>query len=141
MNHWLYPANTKFYDVFGALKEPETYWPMNSKVAVGDRLFIYLAAPYKQVGFLCDVVAIDFALSEILEKVRPFIKGEPDGGKSTKPFMKIKCSLAIEIEDDSPFAYSHLVDHGLKGMLMGPRKLENNIELLSYLKEAENGLR
>ena len=55
MTHWLYPANTKFYDVSGAMAQPETFWPMRSQTAVGDRVFIYLAAPHKQIGYACDV--------------------------------------------------------------------------------------
>ena len=36
----------------GVFGELETYWPINSKVAAGDVVFIYLAAPYKQIKFV-----------------------------------------------------------------------------------------
>jgi hypothetical protein len=32
MTHWLFPANTKFYDVLSAFSGNETYWPANTKV-------------------------------------------------------------------------------------------------------------
>jgi len=70
MAHWLYPANVKFYDVLGAFAQPSTYWPINSKVEVGDQVYVYLAAPHKQVGFACEVMAVDIELDEIIEQVR-----------------------------------------------------------------------
>jgi hypothetical protein len=38
MVHWLFPANLKFYDVFGAFRKTDTYWPTNTSVAVGDKV-------------------------------------------------------------------------------------------------------
>jgi len=51
MNHWLYPANTKIYDVLAAFESGRTFWPMNSSVSVGDVVYIYLTAPQKQIAF------------------------------------------------------------------------------------------
>jgi hypothetical protein len=55
MTYWLYPANTKYYDVLGAFSERIAYWPAKTKVAVGDSVLIYLSAPYKQIGFQTEV--------------------------------------------------------------------------------------
>ncbi len=132
--HWLYPANTKFYDVLGAFRKAETYWPLNSKVSVGDTVFIYLAAPHKQIAFDCDVLEVGLEESEVIDFVRPFFKGENHDEKSQKLFMKLQVSSAIPLESDSPLAYEYLKKHGLSGMLMGPRKLENNPALLTYIE-------
>jgi len=77
--HWLYPANLKFYDVLGAFREPETYWPVSSGVEPGNRVFIYLTAPLKRIGFVFDVSDVGIAEVAIVEKVHPFVKGKIDG--------------------------------------------------------------
>jgi len=74
MIHWLYPANVKYYNVLEAFNASETYWPMGSKVSKGDTIFIYLAAPYKQIGFVCNVGEVDLDPNTIIEKIRPFFK-------------------------------------------------------------------
>lgn len=132
--HWLYPANAKFYDVFAALALPSTYWPMNSKVNISDQIFIYLAAPHKQIAYICEVQEIDLSVDDIMDEIRPFFKGASDDKPPTKPFMKIMKISDIALNEHSLVGYSFLKENGLNGMLMGPRKLENNLELLRYIK-------
>ena len=134
MTHWLFPANTKFYDVLGAFSKPETYWPVNTKVSPGDIVYIYLAAPYKQIGFVCDIIEVGLDQDCILESIRPFFKSKLDQNKQPKAFMKLKTSAVIPIEKETLLAYKHLKANGLNGMLMGPRKLENNPMLFDYIK-------
>ncbi len=134
MTHWLFPANTKFYDVLGAFNEAETYWPVNTKVSIGDVVYIYLAAPYKQIAFVCDVVDIDLELDNIIEKIIPFFKGKIDNKKPSKLFMKLTTTSKISLEDQTILNYSNLKENGLNGMLMGARKLENNPPLLDYIQ-------
>ena len=118
----------------GAFKEAATYWPLNSKASVGDTVFIYLAAPHTQIAFVCDVLNVGLEESEVIEFVRPFFKDEDHDKKSPKLFMRLRVSSAIPVENDSPLAYRHLKQNGLSGMLMGPRKLENNPALLTYIE-------
>ncbi len=134
MTYWLYPANTKFYDVFGAFENAETFWPVNSKVSVGDVICIYLAAPHKQIGYVCDVLDVGIEESKIIEQVRPYFKQEIDDGRPPKLFMKLKVSSTCPLDKESLLAYQHLKQNGLNGMLMGPRNLENNPTLLHYIK-------
>ncbi len=133
MIHWLYPANTKFYDVLSAMAEKETYWPMHTQVSPGDKVFIYLAAPYKQIGFICDATAIDLNGKAVMQHVAPFLKGKPRPEKGGKAFMKLHPVLAIPIDPSSQLGLGYLKQHGLTGMLMGPRRLDNNPELLNYI--------
>ncbi|MBL4725786.1 MAG: hypothetical protein JKY83_03755 [Rhizobiaceae bacterium] len=135
MAHWLIPANTKFYDVFAAFALSETYWPMNAKISAGDILYIYLAAPYKQIGFVCEVLETGFKLDKIIDEVRPFIKGEPDGDAPSKPFMKLKATQSFPLHENSLLSLQYLREHGLNGMLMGARKLENNPSLFEYIEK------
>ncbi len=67
--HWLYPANIKYYDVIGAFSQPETYWPISSKVEVGDIVLIYLAVPYKQIGFVCRILDVGIDMDLIMNNV------------------------------------------------------------------------
>jgi len=134
MTHWLIPANPKYYDVFGALRQLETYWPINVNVSVADTVYIYLAAPYKQIGFVCQVLEIDLDQGSIFESVRPFIKQAVGDKGQSKRFMKIRPISTISIEGDSLLGLEHLRENGLSGMLMGARKLENNPSLLDYIR-------
>ena len=134
MTHWLIPANTKFYDVLGAFDAIETYWPVNAKVSVGDVIYIYLANPHKQIAFVCDVVEIDIALENVLDKILPFVKGEIDSKKPAKYFMKLTTASTIPLEGKEQLSFSSLKENGLNGMLMGARKLENNLQLLEHIQ-------
>ncbi len=134
MNHWLYPANTKYYDVLGAFKHSTIYWPINSSVALNDMVYIYLAAPYKQLAFACEIKKINIEQASIIDKLKPYIKGSGNNSKKVKLFMQLKKINSFAINKDSSLTLQHLKEHGLNGMLMGPRKLENNPPLFNHIK-------
>lgn len=140
MAHWLFPANKKFYDVFGAFSKKETYWPTNTKVEIGDLAFIYLSAPFKQIGFLCKVTEIGLSFEVALPEIQQFFKQPIGRKKKPKSFINLHCTVTVPIVDGSPLSYEQLKQNGLTGMLMGPRKLENNPKLLEYVKEVCNEL-
>ena len=134
MSHWIYPANTKIYDVLGAFGRKYTYWPISSKVMVGDSVYIYLSAPHKQIGFVCEVLEIDIEKEKIMENLRPFVKNANKKGASReKLFMKLCVKSEVNLEKGSLVSYISLKENGLNGMLMGPRKLENNPTLHDYI--------
>lgn len=136
MSSWLIPANTKFYDVFPAFARDETYWPMNAKLSPGDTVYIYLAAPFKQIGFACDVLGTGYDLIDIRDQVIPFLKGDVGNGPNAKPFMKLGATRTMLINPESALSLGNLRKNGLNGMLMGARKLENNPMLFGYIKES-----
>ena len=135
MSHWLIPANTKFYEVFSAFREKETYWPMSAKISPGDTVYIYLTAPYKQIGFICDVLDANYNMDEIIDHIRPFEKVNNRKGESSKPFMRLRANQTITIDEHCALSLKNLKQNGLHGMLMGARKLENNPELFGYITE------
>jgi hypothetical protein len=138
MASWLIPANTNFYDVFSAFALHETYWPMNAKIMTRDIAYIYLAAPFKQIGFRCEVLGTGYDLAAIRDQVSPFIKGDLDQDPVSKPFMKLSSTRSVPIETDAALSLRRLRDNGLNGMLMGVRKLENNPDLFEFImKEFE----
>jgi hypothetical protein len=59
-----------------------------------------------------------------------------DNKKQPKSFMKLQTTLMIPIDNEALLAYKHLKQNGLSGMLMGPRKLENNPTLLDYIQRS-----
>lgn len=136
MSHWLIPANIKFYDIFSAFEQAETYWPMNAKITCKDTVYIYLTAPYKQIGFVCNVSATGHSLDEAIDFVLPFIKGELRKDGAPKKFMTLKTVQSMSIDSFSVFSLKTLKQNGLNGMLMGARKLENNPELLKYIRKS-----
>ena len=142
MSHWLYPANTKYYDVFEAFKQSDIYWPMNSKVEVDDLIYFYLALPYKQIAFVVKIVEVGILYDTIAKYVDGYVTSQPETAdkKPVKLFMRLKLLKNIEIDKNSTLALSELKEHGLNGMLMGSRKLQNNPELLSYIQESHNDL-
>lgn len=135
MTSWLIPANTKFYDVLSAFAEDETFWPKNAKIDSGDTVYIYLAAPYKQIGFVCEVMGTSFELDDVYEQVSKFFEHPPQTEGKPKPFMKLRTLSRFDLVDHHALSLQNLRANGLGGMLMGARKLENNPQLLGYIHE------
>ena len=133
MTHWLIPANTKFYDVIAAFNFEETYWPVNTKVSISDIVYVYLAAPYKQIAYSCEVFDIKLKADKVLNEVSPFFNGRQDDDPSSKEFKRLRILKRLDLSKESLLSLAELKEHGLKGMLMGARKLDNNPELLSYV--------
>lgn len=135
MASWLYSANTRLYDVHGALGAGRAYWPMNSKVAVGDRLFLYISAPEKRLAYDCDILATGLDEAEVIDACRPFFREIPKGSGKAKPFMQLKVRQQLPGGAGGPFSLAALKEAGLTGMLMGPRRLDNNPGLLAHILE------
>lgn len=132
MKHWIYPSNVKYYDVIAVFtNEKLPAWPMNSKVAVGDHVYIYLGAPYKQIGFECSVEAIDVSSLAIYDQARKYAKVKVE--KSDKSFMQLKTIQHYPLSQGGPMSFWAMREYGLKGSIMGPQCLENNEELLAYI--------
>ena len=135
MSHWLYPANVKHYKVREALDCDTAVWPINSKVEVDDTIFIYLAAPFKRIEYACGVKDTNIAPELVASAVRPFLLDPGQAELPTKPFMLLGDIRPIPECSLEQLTYANLRNHGLKGMLMGPRKLENCPDLLDYVQE------
>ncbi len=134
MRHWIYPANPKYYDVIAAFtQESQTAWPMNSKVEVGDDVYIYSGAPFKQILFKCEVEAINIHVDDVMDQAEKYAKVE--GKAPKKMFMLLKTLEQFETDSGSLVSFQALRDHGLKGSIMGPQCLENNETLLEYILE------
>ena len=136
MRSWIYPANPKYYDVISAFtSKNKTPWPMSSNVEVGDIIYIYAGNPFKQILFKCVVREIGLQEEEVRSYVEEYIRTQ---GKSTnKSFMMLKTIRNFEIDNSGPLCFGTLKMHGLKGSIMGPQCLENNMELFKHIKIIE----
>ena len=57
---WLIPANPKYYDVEAAFAAQDTIrWKQSSRVAVGDTIYLYVAAPVSSILYQCKAVEVD----------------------------------------------------------------------------------
>ncbi len=135
MTYWLYSANVKFYDVFSAFKEEDVVWPINTKVEVGDTVYIYLSSPHKKIGFITTVKRINLPNDEIRLRTSPYIKNSVNGKSTDKAFMLLGDIKSLFSSASESLSFENLRLNGLSGMLMGPRKLDNNPELLQYIKD------
>ena len=132
MTTWLYPANPKYYDVLGAFRKERTpIWPISSNVEKGDIVNIYVGAPYKQIICKCKVISIDSDGDDILAQDNRYLKVEMK--EIDKQFMRLNVVQNYPIIEDGPTSFLVLKENGLKGSIMGPQKLENNLQLKEYL--------
>ncbi len=61
---WLVPANPKYYDIEAAIRQSpdRTFlWKQSSRVAVGDTVYIYVAAPLSAVKYKCRAAEVDIS--------------------------------------------------------------------------------
>ncbi len=135
MTDWLYPANVKFYDVLSAFKEEQAVWPIHSKIEVGDTVYIYLAAPHKRIAYVCSVKAIDIGHEMILKYSLPYIKKSSQAKPIDKRFMLLENIKLLSHNDNALLSLEALKANGLKGMLMGARKLDNNPQLQEHIRK------
>lgn len=62
--NWIVPANPKYYDIEDAINEnPEhTFlWKQSNHVAVGDIVYLYIAAPVSAIRYKCRAIEVDIA--------------------------------------------------------------------------------
>jgi len=136
MKHWIYPANPKYYDVISAFTQNnKTPWPMSSKVEIGDMIYIYSGNPLKQILFKCKVLEIGLSSEQVISYVEEYIKVQ--GKSPKKSFMMLKTIESFGVDNAGPLCFSALKLNGLKGSIMGPQCLENNIELFDYIKSID----
>jgi hypothetical protein len=140
MASWFYLSNVKYFDVFAAFEAGVKYRPVKTNVSVGDTLYIYLAAPYKQIVFECEVVRTDIDQDEVIAEMIPFIMCDITERKKMK-FIELGEITSFPVDEGSPLGYQALKDHGLRGRLMWPRNLDNTPGLLGYIKEVADALR
>lgn len=133
MKHWIYPANPKIFLLEEAFHAEEIFWPISSKVAVDDTVYIYAGAPYKRILFATRVVAVGLPPEIAREFGKRFVRIE--GKAPNKMYMQLVLEQEFEPKALSPLSFSVMKENGLKGSIMGPQCLENNPELFAYIEK------
>lgn len=108
MQKWLIPSNIKRFDVVSHFEENDRIdWIINRKWEIGDIVYIYVSNPVKKV--MCKT---------IIEKEVTY-----DGDDE-----KYACLHLMKKIDCEELSYKNLLKHGLKGPLLGPKKLDGVLE-------------
>ncbi len=71
--NWIVPANPKYYDLEAAINEnPEhTFlWKQSNHIAVGDTVYLYIAAPVSAIRYQCKAIEVDIPYQYADENVR-----------------------------------------------------------------------
>lgn len=58
---WIVPANPKFYDVEAILSESKDgtfMWKQSNNICVGDRVYLYVAAPVSAIKYKCKAIEV-----------------------------------------------------------------------------------
>lgn len=59
---WIVPANPKFYDIEAALdgnRDGSFLWKQSNHISVGDKVYLYIAAPVSAIKYQCKAVEVD----------------------------------------------------------------------------------
>lgn len=70
---WIVPANPKFYDIEAILNESKDstfIWKQSNNICVGDKIYLYVAAPVSAVKYKCKAVEVDIPYEYSDENIR-----------------------------------------------------------------------
>ena len=71
IDHWVIPANPKYYDVDEAFKKRNIIeWKQTSKVNKGDIVYLYVGAPVSSVRYICEVTESDIPFNYKDENIK-----------------------------------------------------------------------
>ncbi|WAG58171.1 MmcQ/YjbR family DNA-binding protein (plasmid) [Clostridium estertheticum] len=114
---WLVPANPKYFDLDKAFMDNDVIlWKQSNNIAVGDIVYMYVAAPYSSIKYKCKVVEVNIPYNYNDDKV------------SMNRVMKIKLLTKY---DRYSINLAMLREHGVYAV-RGPRSIP-----ISLIKEIE----
>ena len=128
ITNWIISCNPNDYDVEAAFRDlVQIDWGQSMKnIDTGDIVYIYVGQPYQKIMFQCVVVKTDMPCWEIDDHkyiLREF-------SSSSDKYMRLhlvkkldKCNLDLNT----------LKDHGLRGIIRGPRRVFGY--LLNYIEK------
>ncbi|MCH5352486.1 MAG: MmcQ/YjbR family DNA-binding protein [Acutalibacter sp.] len=109
---WLVPANPKYFDLQKAFSESDTIlWKQSSHIAVGDTVFLYVAAPFSAILYQCRALEVNIPYQYDDENVR--------------------MSRVMRLQREREFApdfltFEKLKDHGVFAV-RGPRSMPDSL--------------
>ena len=56
MDSWIIPCNVKYFDILTHVEKSKVIiWKKSAKIQEGDKVYIYVGTPYKEVKYRCIV--------------------------------------------------------------------------------------
>lgn len=127
MNYWIFPCNTKYFDIIEHFKtKNEVVFKRDGMIRKGDIAYIYLANPFKQIKFKCEVVEPKLTI-DCLEEHQYAISSS----FYNKGYVKLKYLSEINSSD---LNFNNLKDNGL-GQVQRQSRLDG--KLLTYIQSKE----
>ena len=112
VTEWLVPANPKYYDVEKAFAESDTIlWKQSNSIAVGDIVYLYMAAPISAIRYKCKAVEVGIPCDY------------NDGTLTMTRMMKIRLLHRFE---DGELNLETLREYGVHAV-RGPRGVPNRL--------------
>ena len=120
---WIIPCNPKMYNIDKAYEESTTvFWHKNAKYTVGDEVYLYISDTVKAVRYKVVVKAIQIFMDKGY-KDPYWINAKGIDEKKEYVLMEF-----VKKYSNDDMSRDQLILHGLKGRLMGPRKLSGDLE-------------
>ena len=120
MTEWIIPCNLKYYDVKGAFSKFKAIdWKQSAKnICVGDIVYIYVGKPISAIKYKCRVNKTNLSKVEI-DDSEFVINGENYENYGNHMELELIREYAgTELTRDM------LVENGLKGNILGPRRVD-----------------
>lgn len=118
---WLIPANPRFYDIdagFADSADGTILWKQTTNVRVGDRVYIYVAAPVSAILYKCEVSEVNVPYEYA------------DGNVSMSRCMRLRLSERYDgVKIGRDIMQKHDV-HAVRGARTMPKSLIEEIEMM-----------
>lgn len=112
---WIVPANPRFYDIDAALNESKDgtfIWKQSNNICVGDKVYLYVAAPISAIRYKCKAVEVDIPYDYSDENI------------SMSKAMRLQL---LERYDRAGISFAMLREHGV-GAVRGPRSMPEGLK-------------
>lgn len=112
---WIIPANPKFFDIEAALSEAKEgifIWKQSNNICVGDKIYIYVAAPISAIKYKCKAVEVNIPYKY------------SDKNVTINQVMRLQL---LERYDKFKIDFAMLKEYGV-GAVRGPRSMPNSLK-------------
>lgn len=127
MSYWLTSCNTKHFDIIEHFKDNKyVVFRKEGLMQNGDFVYIYLAAPYKQIKYRCKIIDNKLNAEELKE--HPY---------AINPYASSQTYMKLELEKEFDLGillFSELKEYGL-GQVQRPSRVDG--KLLQFIQGFE----
>ncbi|MDC7289032.1 MmcQ/YjbR family DNA-binding protein [Blautia schinkii] len=112
---WIVPANPKFYDIEAAINESTDgafIWKQSNHICVGDKVYLYVAAPVSAIQYKCKAVEVDIPYEY------------SDKNVSMSKVMRLQL---LKRYDEVKIDFALLKEYGVSAV-RGPRSMPNRLK-------------